>query len=58
MPATKQALETLGGQFRCLSESVSRCGWGHLCSGKLRLIYCGNGYGTTGIGTAVAEIFR
>lgn len=24
--------------------------------GKLRLFYCGNGYGTTGIGTAVAEM--
>ncbi len=24
-------------------------------NGKLRLFYCGNGYGTTGIGTAVAE---
>jgi hypothetical protein len=23
--------------------------------GKLRLFYCGNGYGATGIGTAVAE---
>lgn len=22
---------------------------------KLRLFYCGNGYGTTGIGTAVAD---
>ena len=24
-------------------------------NGRLRLFYCGNGYGTTGIGTAVAE---
>jgi len=24
-------------------------------NGKLRLFYCGNGYGTTGIGTAVAD---
>ncbi|MCX5659705.1 MAG: hypothetical protein NTW19_08290, partial [Planctomycetota bacterium] len=25
-------------------------------NGKLRLFYCGNGYGATGIGTAVAEM--
>jgi hypothetical protein len=24
-------------------------------NGKLRLFYCGNGYGTTGIGTALAD---